>query len=150
LALTKPEVNLLILVTTFADFYLGSAVGPSGFRIWPVINTLLCTLLEAGGTGTQNQFLERTFDAQMRRTARRPLASGRLKLSPMPAGPIAALAAILSSLVGAISSSISAWIIQSHQIGAICWVKTSSTASNRKRACPLEHTMSDPPNLIPA
>src|ERR1700693_1625460 len=80
-ALTKPEVNFLILITTFAAFYLASAAGPGGFRILPVINTLLGTLLVAGGTGTLNQFLERSFDAQMRRTARRPLASGRLKAS---------------------------------------------------------------------
>ncbi len=80
-ALTKPEVNFLILITTFAGFYLASAVGPSGFRILPLINTLLGTLLVAGGTGTLNQFLERSFDAQMRRTARRPLASGRLNAS---------------------------------------------------------------------
>src|ERR1700688_3091047 len=80
-ALTKPEVNFLILITTFAGFYLAPAVGPSGFRILPVINTLLGTLLVAGGTGTLNQFVERSFDAQMRRTARRPLASGRLKAS---------------------------------------------------------------------
>ena len=80
-ALTKPEVNFLILITTFAGFYLASAAGPGGFRILPVINTLLGTLLVAGGTGTLNQFLERSFDAQMRRTARRPLASGRLKAS---------------------------------------------------------------------
>jgi heme o synthase len=78
-ALTKPEVNFLILITTFAGFHLASAAGPGGFRILPVINTLLGTLLVAGGTGTLNQFLERSFDAQMRRTARRPLASGRLK-----------------------------------------------------------------------
>lgn len=80
-ALTKPEVNFLILVTTFAGFYLSSTAGPSGFQILSVINTLLGTLLVAGGTGTLNQFLERSFDAQMRRTARRPLASGRLKPS---------------------------------------------------------------------
>src|ERR1700720_3922888 len=80
-ALTKPEVNFLILITTFAGFYLASAAGPGGFRILPVINTLLGTLLVAGGTGTLNQFLERSFDAQMRRTARRPLASGKLNAS---------------------------------------------------------------------
>jgi len=38
-------------------------------------------LLVAGGTGTLNQFIERSFDSQMRRTARRPLASGRLRAS---------------------------------------------------------------------
>ena len=32
----------------------------------------------ASGTGTLNQYIERDFDAQMRRTARRPLAAGRL------------------------------------------------------------------------
>jgi len=36
-------------------------------------------LLVASGTGTLNQYIERGFDAQMRRTARRPLAAGRLK-----------------------------------------------------------------------
>ncbi len=80
-ALTKPEVNFLILITTFAGFYLASTPGPGGFRILRVIRTLLGTLLVAGGTGTLNQFTERSFDAQMRRTARRPLASGSIKSS---------------------------------------------------------------------
>jgi protoheme IX farnesyltransferase len=38
-------------------------------------------LLVAGGTGTLNQYIERVYDAQMRRTARRPLAAGRLEPS---------------------------------------------------------------------
>ncbi len=77
-ALTKPEVNFLILITTFAGFYLASAPEPGGFRTLRVIYTLVGTLLVAGGTGTLNHFLERSFDAQMRRTARRPVASGRV------------------------------------------------------------------------
>ena len=44
-----------------------------------LFNTLLGTLLVASGTGTLNQYIEREFDAQMRRTARRPAAAGRLK-----------------------------------------------------------------------
>jgi len=80
-ALTKPEVNFLILITTFAGFYLGSTANLSRFRFLGVIHTLLGTLFVAGGTGTLNQFLERSFDARMRRTARRPLASGRLRAS---------------------------------------------------------------------
>jgi len=39
---------------------------------------LLGTLLVASGTGSLNQYLERKFDAQIRRTARRPAAAGRL------------------------------------------------------------------------
>jgi protoheme IX farnesyltransferase len=78
-ALTKPEVNFLILITTFAGFYLARGAGWRDFPFWLSINALLGTLLVASGTGTLNQYIERRFDAQMRRTARRPLAAGRLK-----------------------------------------------------------------------
>jgi heme o synthase len=73
--LTKPEVNLLILMTTSAGYYLASR-GP--FRIAGLMNTLLGTLLVASGTATLNQWMERVWDGQMRRTASRPLPSGRL------------------------------------------------------------------------
>src|ERR1700687_6443061 len=73
--LTKPEVNLLILMTTSAGYYLGSH-GP--FRFLGLINTLVGTLLVASGTATLNQWMERVWDGQMRRTATRPLPSGRL------------------------------------------------------------------------
>jgi heme o synthase len=77
-ALTKPEVNFLILITTFVGFYLASA-RDGRFSFAGLFNTLLGTLLVASGTGTLNQYLERKFDAQMRRTARRPAAAGRVK-----------------------------------------------------------------------
>jgi protoheme IX farnesyltransferase len=73
--LTKPEVNLLILMTTSAGYYLGSR-GP--LRIGGLLNTLAGTLLVASGTATLNQWMERVWDGQMRRTASRPLPSGRL------------------------------------------------------------------------
>lgn len=73
--LTKPEVNLLILMTTSAGYYLASR-GP--FHIVGLINTLVGTLLVASGTATLNQWVERVWDGQMRRTASRPLPSGRL------------------------------------------------------------------------
>jgi protoheme IX farnesyltransferase len=78
-ALTKPEVNFLIAITTFAGFYLGCPSQPFPFML--LFHTLLGTLPVAGGTGTLNQYIERHFDAQMRRTARRPLASGRIESS---------------------------------------------------------------------
>src|SRR6266403_3292241 len=78
-ALTKPEVNFLIVVTTFAGFYLGWAAQSRNFPFLLSINAVLGTLLVASGTGTLNQYVERRFDAQMRRIARRPLAAGRLK-----------------------------------------------------------------------
>ena len=78
LALTKPEVNFLIAVTAFAAFYLGRPSAWHDFAFLRSVNAVLGTLLVASGTGALNQYIERCFDAQMRRTARRPLAAGRL------------------------------------------------------------------------
>jgi protoheme IX farnesyltransferase len=91
--LTKPEVNLLILMTTSAGYYLVSR-GP--LRIVGMINTLLGTLLVASGTATLNQWMERVWDGKMRRTASRPLPSGRLS------GRDALVFGILLSLAGAL------------------------------------------------
>ena len=77
-ALTKPEVNFLILITTSAGFYLACENAGKQFSFLALFNTLLGTLLVASGTATLNQYIERKFDAQMRRTARRPAAAGRL------------------------------------------------------------------------
>jgi heme o synthase len=79
--LTKPEVNFLIVLTTLTGFYLGHAHQRGHFPFSLLACTLVGTLLVASGTGTLNQYIERRFDAQMRRTARRPLATGRLRAS---------------------------------------------------------------------
>ena len=79
--LTKPEVNFLIAFATFTGFYLGKAHQPCPFPLPLLACTLVGVLLVASGTGTLNQYIERRFDAQMRRTARRPLAAGHLKPS---------------------------------------------------------------------
>jgi heme o synthase len=106
-ALTKPEVNFLIVITTFAGFYLARANGWRDFPFWLSINVLLGTLLVASGTGTLNQYLERHFDAQMRRTSRRPLAAGRLK-------PAAVLwFGLASSVVGSVYLAVSVNVLAS-------------------------------------
>jgi protoheme IX farnesyltransferase len=76
--LTKPEVNLLIGVTTAAGFCLAGAEHGQGVSIIRLVHTVAGTLLVAGGTGTLNQLLERQFDGLMRRTANRPVAAGRI------------------------------------------------------------------------
>jgi protoheme IX farnesyltransferase len=76
--LTKPEVNLLIGVTTAAGFSLAGAGHGNGASISGLVHTVAGTLLVASGTGTLNQLLERRFDALMRRTASRPVAAGRI------------------------------------------------------------------------
>ncbi len=76
LELTKPRVVLMVLVTTFVGFYLGSE-SMSGYL--HLIETLIGTALAAGGTLTLNQFMERDADALMVRTRKRPLPDGRIQ-----------------------------------------------------------------------
>src|SRR5260370_41019043 len=76
--LTKPEVNFLIVIATFTGFYLGCPANRDPFPFARLFHTLCGTLLVASGTGTLNQYLEFRFDAQMRRTCKRPIAAGRL------------------------------------------------------------------------
>jgi protoheme IX farnesyltransferase len=75
LALTKPRVVLMVLVTTIVGFHLGRSGAADALVLLP---TLLGTALAAGGTLALNQVLERDVDARMARTRRRPLPDGRL------------------------------------------------------------------------
>jgi len=74
--LTKPEVNVLVLVSTLVGVFM-AASGP--VKGWLLFHTLMGTLLVASGTGTLNQYVERDTDAFMRRTAHRPLPAKRLR-----------------------------------------------------------------------
>ncbi|HZI79606.1 MAG TPA: heme o synthase [Vicinamibacterales bacterium] len=73
--LTKPRLNLLVLITTLAGLYLAE---PAGVSASLLVHTLVGSALVAGGAAALNQVLERTTDARMRRTRNRPLAAGRL------------------------------------------------------------------------
>jgi protoheme IX farnesyltransferase len=74
-ALTKPRVVAMVLVTTLVGYYLGARIFDS---LAPLLHTLAATALAAGGTLALNQYLERDLDARMERTRRRPLPDGRL------------------------------------------------------------------------
>jgi protoheme IX farnesyltransferase len=78
-ALTKPEVNFLIALATLAAFWMGSPKPLAHFPWLLLLYTLLGTVFVASGAGTLNQVIERGFDTQMRRTARRPIAAGRIQ-----------------------------------------------------------------------
>ncbi|MGH9377418.1 MAG: heme o synthase [Terriglobia bacterium] len=74
--MTKPEVNFLVVASSLVGFYLGSS-GP--LRLGLLLNMLFGTLLVASGTATLNEYMERTHDGRMRRTAARPLPAGRVR-----------------------------------------------------------------------
>jgi protoheme IX farnesyltransferase len=74
--LTKARLTALVLLTTYVGFYLGWT-GPMNYVL--MLHALLGTALVAAGASALNQLLEREFDARMRRTATRPLPSGRMQ-----------------------------------------------------------------------
>lgn len=76
LALTKPRVVLMVLVTTAVGFHVGAPGAPDPVRF---LHTLIATALAAGGVLALNQFLERDVDALMARTRSRPLPDGRIQ-----------------------------------------------------------------------
>jgi len=89
-ALTKPRVVMMVLVTTLVGYYLGTEGTPSLLRL---LHTLLATALAAGGTLALNQYAERDLDARMERTRHRPLPDGRVL-------PVEALVLGIALLVG--------------------------------------------------
>jgi protoheme IX farnesyltransferase len=75
LALTKPRVVLMVLLTAVVGYYVGLA-GPADW--WRLVHLVIGTMLAAGGTLALNQYVERDVDARMERTRLRPLPEGRL------------------------------------------------------------------------
>jgi heme o synthase len=80
-SLTKPEVNFLIAFTAAAGFWVGAPASTAHFPWTSFVHTIVGTVLVASGAATLNQLIELRFDAQMRRTARRPLVSRRIEPS---------------------------------------------------------------------
>jgi heme o synthase len=76
LALTKPDVTFLVVMTTAAGYALGTE-GPLDWL--RMAHAVFGTTLIAAGTSALNHYMERDTDALMRRTASRPLPSGQLQ-----------------------------------------------------------------------
>jgi heme o synthase len=107
-ALTKPRVLVMVLVTTLVGYDVGLTGSADYVRM---IHLLIGTLLAAGGTLALNQYWERDVDARMDRTRARPLPAGRL--SPLEAllfgGALTLLGtAYLAALVGPLSALVTA------------------------------------------
>jgi heme o synthase len=103
--LTKPTVQSLLLLTTVTTMYVA---GNPSLRL--IVLTCLGGALSAGGAGAVNHAIDRDIDRMMKRTADRPVASGRVA----PAAAIAfgiTLAAlsflILSTQVNVLAASLS-------------------------------------------
>jgi len=71
IALTKPRIIELLLVTTVPAMILAQRGMPS---LWLVLATLVGGTFAAGSANTINCYVDRDIDEVMRRTSRRPLA----------------------------------------------------------------------------
>lgn len=72
-ALTKPRIIELLLVTTVPTMVVAERGLPSG---WLVLFTVIGGTLAAGGANAMNMYIDRDIDKLMNRTKRRPLATG--------------------------------------------------------------------------
>ena len=73
LALTKPKVISLLLFTAVGSMFIAARAVPD----WvPLVGVIVGGYMSTGGAGVFNMILDRDIDAQMKRTARRPLVTG--------------------------------------------------------------------------
>jgi protoheme IX farnesyltransferase len=128
--LTKAgRLTLLVLLTTCVGFYLGERGPLNGLLMF---HALFGTALVAAGAAALNQLLEREYDAKMRRTAGRPLPSGRLQPATVAifggvcsvAGLIYLAVAVnlLTSVLGAVTSI--SYLFIYTPLKRVTWVNT--------------------------
>lgn len=106
IALTKPRITWLILMSTGIGYYFGHS-GPLDW--WLLLHTLMGTGLLASGTATLNQWYERSADAKMHRTARRPIPSGQVTaMNALLFGLLLNVAGLVELALGV--NALAAWI----------------------------------------
>lgn len=109
--LTKPRIVAMELITIAMGFYLAAG---SDWSPLVLLATLLGTGLVAGSASALNQWLERDLDAQMSRTAGRPL----------PAGRVAPAHAVVFGLLLLTAGTTLLWLgpgAQTLLLGIVCW-----------------------------
>ena len=109
-ALTKPRILLMVLLSTLIGFHLAVT---GEYPLFLLLNVLLGTLLTGAGALTLNQWYEKDLDARMERTCHRPLPTGRLSeevalqfgliLSFLGVIYLAVVVNVLTSVLGAIT-----------------------------------------------
>jgi protoheme IX farnesyltransferase len=96
-ALTKPRIISLLLVTTIAPMFVAGSPG-----VWLVLAVAVGGYLMAGGANAVNMYLDRDIDDRMSRTRLRPIPSGRMQ-------PRAVLA--FGLLLATVSTALFSWAV---------------------------------------
>jgi protoheme IX farnesyltransferase len=124
ITLTKPKVQLLLLLTTVTTMYVAGDPSPGLVAL-----TVIGGSLSAGGAAAVNHYWDRDIDAQMARTATRPVPSGRVR----PGAALAyglALAALSFLLLATTVNLLAAFLALSGFLGYVfvytIWLKRST------------------------
>jgi protoheme IX farnesyltransferase len=78
--LIKLRVTTLIIMTAWCGFYFGAVKSGVSSLSWALFHALAGIGLVAAGTAALNEVMEHEIDGQMRRTANRPMPSGRMSV----------------------------------------------------------------------
>ncbi len=114
--LVKVRVTALIMMTAWCGYYFGAMKSGVSSLSWTLLPAVLGVGLAAAGTAALNEAMERDLDGLMRRTAIRPLVTGRTSLGQgialgaalvlggtvylwLAANPLAALLTLATSVV---------------------------------------------------
>jgi len=100
-ALTKPRVMELLLVTTIPVMILAARGLPS---LWLIIATVIGGALSAGSAASFNMYIDRDIDAVMKRTKNRPLVTG--ELSPREAYVFSWVLGVVSTVWLAVTTNL--------------------------------------------
>ncbi|MBI5761279.1 MAG: protoheme IX farnesyltransferase [Planctomycetales bacterium] len=133
--LVKPRISLMVLLTVTVGYTLGSRGVWNFATLWPA---LVGIALVAFGSSALNQVLECETDARMRRTASRPLPSGRMVIAEafcFGVGSATVGVLLLATLVNVMTAVLSV-ITFALYVGAYTPLKRSTSLSTAVGAIP--------------
>ena len=139
-ALTKPRLNVLVVATSAAGYYLGS---PSAPQLILMAQAIAGTALVAGGAAVLNQLYERDTDALMTRTRTRPLPDRRI--GPEEAGVFGIALAAAGTTLLAVSANVLAAVVAIATLVIYLMVYTPL-----KRRSPISTLVGAVPGALPA
>ncbi|GAB3081459.1 heme o synthase [Pedococcus soli] len=125
LALTKPRIIELLLVTTVPVMFLAEGGVPS---LWLIIATLVGGALSAGAANTFNCVYDRDIDAEMHRTSNRPMVTG--EISPREGLVFGAVLTLASTVWFALVVN---WLSAALSLGAIVMYAVGYTMLLKRR-----------------
>lgn len=137
--LMKPELTSLSVLTALCGYYLAT-VGE--FDVWKFVHTAFGTALVGGGAGALNEYIEREYDALMRRTERRPIPAG--SLAPIEGLLFGSIIAVLGILHLAIFTNLLTGLLGFLTFGLYVFVYTPL-----KRITPLATLIGGIPGALP-